>query len=242
MIDLHCHLDLYQNPVEIIEECERRGIYVLSVTNTPSAWPKTNELASKNRRIKTALGLHPQLAGERKGELKLFNQLIGETRYIGEVGLDGSKENKSFWNDQKEVFEHILSKCEESGGKILSIHSRNAAREVLETLKDYPHAGQFILHWFSGSLKELKDAIDLGCWFSVNPIMFNSKKGVRLIESMPKDRLLLETDGPFTNTNGSPLMPWNSIDVIWKLSNIWSDTKENVQMQVMANFLKVINH
>ena len=73
MIDFHCHLDLFPNPAGLVEECERRSLYVLSVTTTPSAFLGTRELSSGSRRIRTALGLHPQLAHERKGELPLFD-------------------------------------------------------------------------------------------------------------------------------------------------------------------------
>ena len=74
----------------------RLGIYVLSVTTTASAWEGTAALAHGCPRIRTALGMHPQLAHERKHELPLFQRLIEKTDYVGEVGLDGSRESKPF--------------------------------------------------------------------------------------------------------------------------------------------------
>src|ERR1035437_1612235 len=100
MIDFHCHLDLYPDPQRIADECNNRGLYVLSVTTTPSAWKGTSALAGSHPRIKTALGLHPQLAHQRKSELALFEQLLPRTPYVGEVGLDGSPECKPYWADQ----------------------------------------------------------------------------------------------------------------------------------------------
>lgn len=41
MIDFHCHLGLYPNPPAVRDECVRQGLYVLSVTTTPSAWEGT---------------------------------------------------------------------------------------------------------------------------------------------------------------------------------------------------------
>ena len=111
MIDLHCHVDLYPQPAAIVEECTRRNMYVLSVTTTPSAWKGTSALAAGNERIRTAIGLHPQLAQQRKGELSQFDELIHETRYVGEIGLDGTPECKPFWEDQMAVFEHVLQTC-----------------------------------------------------------------------------------------------------------------------------------
>ena len=80
MIDFHCHLDLYPNPVQIVREVRAREMYVLSVTTTPTAFEGTSALASDAPRIRTALGLHPQLAHERKGELALFDELLPTTR------------------------------------------------------------------------------------------------------------------------------------------------------------------
>src|SRR5437868_5038347 len=56
-----------------------------------------------SQRIRTALGLHPQLAHERKSELALFDALLPKTDYVGEIGLDGSPEYRPHWNDQVAV-------------------------------------------------------------------------------------------------------------------------------------------
>ena len=92
MIDFHCHLDLYPNHHAVRHECDRRCMHVLSVTTTPSAWRGTSALAAGSLRIRTALGLHPQLAAERKSELGLFETLLPEAPYVGEIGLDGAPE------------------------------------------------------------------------------------------------------------------------------------------------------
>ena len=72
MIDLHCHLDLYPEPRAIVQRCRENGQFVLSVTTTPSAYRGTLALAPHDHLIQTALGLHPQLAAERRRELTLF--------------------------------------------------------------------------------------------------------------------------------------------------------------------------
>ncbi|MBA3915699.1 MAG: TatD family hydrolase [Acidobacteriales bacterium] len=113
MIDFHCHLDLYPDPVQVRNECERRGIYVLSVTTTPSAWKGTSALAGNGTRIRTAIGIHPQLAHERRTELTLFDGIVLQARYVGEIGLDGAPEFRSGWESQVSVFTHVLSKCQQ---------------------------------------------------------------------------------------------------------------------------------
>jgi TatD DNase family protein len=107
-------------------------------------------------------------------------------------------------NDQLDVFHEVLEHCSRSGGKILTIHSRRAASEVLKCLRAYPSAGIPILHWFTGSHKELRDAIDFGCWFSIGPAMLSSAKSREQIAMMPHDRVLTESDGPSRNMKGIP--------------------------------------
>lgn len=233
MIDFHCHLDLYPNPHSVAAECRRRGLYVLSVTTTPSAWNGTKALSNGNDRIRTAIGLHPQIAHERRTELPLFDAIVTETRYVGEVGLDGLPELRPHWDAQVTVFEHILEACRRAGGRIISIHSRRAAKAVLDRLEKLPGAGTPILHWFSGSIRELERAIALGCWFSVGPAMLASEKGRALAARMPRDRVLTESDGPFAQIRGGPVMPWHAAEATAGLADLWSvSTAEGTQITV----------
>ena len=235
MIDFHCHIDLYPNPAGVAKFCADRGIYVLSVTTTPSAWEVTASLA--RRRMRTALGLHPQLARERRSELLLFDELLPQTDYVGEIGLDGTPEFRSFWQDQCDVFEHVLRSCEDKGGRIMSIHSRRAASAVIERLEACPKVGTPVLHWFSGSNKELDRAINCGCWFSVGPAMLASGRGRRLVSRMPRERVLTETDGPFTALEGSLLFPWSVAAAEIALAELWQLNKGDTRRILHDNLL-----
>jgi TatD DNase family protein len=240
MIDFHAHIDLFPDPAAVVRRCVELGIYVVSVTNTPSAWEQTATLASQSSRIRTALGLHPQLARERKRELSLFIELIGRTRYIGEIGLDGAPECKEFWNDQIEVFSCILDTCSRTPGKILTIHSRRAAGEVLRLLQANPTAGIPVLHWFTGTDRELREAIDLGCWFSVGPAMAMSARARRQIQMMPADRILTESDGPFAQRDGAPVFPWDVGVMSSALSEIWQVSKQHVEQVLQRNLRRIV--
>lgn len=235
MIDFHCHLDLYPDPHGVARACADRGLYVLSVTTTPSAWVGTAALAQGNTRTRTALGLHPQLAHQRKSELAQFERLLGETRYVGEIGLDGAPEFKRYWDDQIEVFKSILDLCCEAGGRVMSIHSRRAAKPVLDMLESRPAAGTPILHWFSGSVRELARAVDLGCWFSIGPAMLRGEKGRELAAKMPRERVLTESDGPFAQIAGRSMWPWEAGEVIGDLGKIWGCPPADVERQLLAN-------
>lgn len=240
MIDLHCHLDLYAQPAAIVEECARRNMYVLSVTTTPSAWKGTSALASGYERIRTAIGLHPQLAQQRKGELAQFDELIHETRYVGEVGLDGTPECTPFWEDQLAVFEHVLETCARAGGRILTIHSRRAENDVLALLERNRTVGTPILHWFSGSLRSLERAIRLDCWYSVGPAMLRSQKGRDLVGRMPSDRVLTETDGPFAMFGERAIQPWDVGDAVNRLAEIWQLSTQNVGAKLASNLRRLV--
>ncbi|MET3953139.1 TatD DNase family protein [Rhodococcus sp. OAS809] len=235
MIDFHCHLDLYPDPQDMAIAVQHSGIGLLSVTTTPSAWPGTSRLAHQRPAIRTALGLHPQLAHERKNELHLFDKYLSETRFVGEIGLDGSPALRHARNDQLQVFEHILAACNRAGGRILSIHSRGAASAVLDCLERYDPSNIPVFHWFSGTVTELKRAIDNDSWFSVGPAMLAGAKGRNLVAKIPQNRVLLETDGPFAKSRNSPLNPWDIALARQELTQVWNLDEDRVTRILTEN-------
>jgi TatD DNase family protein len=240
MIDFHCHLDLFPNPTALVDECERSGVYVLSVTTVPSAWRGTIALSHGSKRIRTALGLHPELAHERESELALFDELLPETKYIGEIGLDRTPGSETRWAAQSRVFRHILGSCQRAGGRIMSIHSRRATGAVLDELEAHPKAGTPVLHWFSGTQGELQRAVTLGCWFSVGPAMLRGKRAQDLVARMPHDRVLTESDGPFAQLKDRAVIPSDVNVALEYLGDIWSVSSANAHQTVMENFRALV--
>jgi len=240
MMDLHCHVDLYPDHDKILSDIENSGYYILSVTTVPSAFKGTTALTYKLNNCRTALGLHPQLAHQRHNELPLFDSLCADTRYIGEIGLDGSKGYDEHMGVQQVVFEHILNKCCEFDDKILTIHSLNAVDKVLELLSMYPKAGTPILHWFLATKKQVSRAVELGCYFSVGPAMLNSARARKVISWLPQSRILLETDGPFGKTEGRSALPSDVVLVIRFLSEFWGKPVDQVQGDLKSNLKKLI--
>jgi TatD DNase family protein len=241
LIDFHCHLDLFDDPERVAAQSDKAAIYVLSVTTTPKAWRKTNALSNDRRHIRTALGLHPQLAHERSKELTLFDSLLDETRYVGEVGLDGSEEYRSHADVQMRVFDHVLATSRDRGGRIFTIHSRRAAAPVLSALRRHECASTAVLHWFSGTQRELDEATRLGCWFSVGPAMLRSAKGRQLVSRMPRDRVLTETDGPFAHEGKRPLNPADVIIAVKQLAVLWSVSADEVDHQLSCNLRELVS-
>lgn len=241
MIDFHAHLDLYPDPQAVVTECSKQGIYVLSVTTTPSAWSGTAALVKPGSRIRTALGLHPQLAHQRKSELDMFDANLPDARYVGEIGLDGAPEFRKHWDDQLTVFNHILKACSLAGGRVMSIHSRRATAEVLDRLEAFPNAGVPILHWFSGNNRDLERAVSLNCWFSMGPAMLIAKKSRELVRHMPRERILTETDGPFAQVDGRSAMPWDAQRAVVQLADLWSMPVEGVEQELGNNLRSLIS-
>ena len=242
MMDLHCHIDLYKDYRSVIEEAHNHGLYVLSITTTPKAWIKTNELTEKYPRFNTALGLHPQLAHQRENELPLFDSLFHKTKYIGEIGLDASKNFKPYMDAQLRVFRHILQKCSESKDKVLSVHSRGASKEVMTELESFGDVGNVILHWYTGNKKELLKAIELGYWFSIGPAMLESNNGRKIINWIPKNKILLETDGPFATYKGNILKPVDVKLVISHLSELWLTDTTDVEDILKKNLKSLVSN
>jgi len=240
VIDFHCHLDLFQNPLAVATEADARGTALLSVTTTPSAWLGTLALAEKRPSIRTALGLHPELAGERRHELELFERFLPSTSFVGEVGLDGSPQQKPHQNAQLIVFEHVLRACEMAGGKMISVHSRRAEDAVLRALERYPNAGSVVLHWFSGTVGQVDRAVQQGCWFSVGPAMLAGAKGRALVARLPSDRVVAETDGPFGRSGNRPLSPWDVVSVVPALSAVWKSSSDDARDRLDANERKLL--
>ncbi|TGU42161.1 TatD family deoxyribonuclease, partial [bacterium M00.F.Ca.ET.152.01.1.1] len=110
---------------------------------------------------------------------------------------------------QTEVFRHILQICATRGGKVLSIHAVRTTAQILDHLEElFPRsAGRVVFHWFSGTIPEARRAAAFGCYFSVNQAMFRNERDQKLVRSLPLDRLLTETDGPFVEVGDKPVHP-----------------------------------
>lgn len=240
MMDMHCHVDLYPDHQEILNDIKQSNYYVLSVTTVPSAWEGTVKLTEGLSHCKTALGLHPQVAHQRANELNLFDKLVDQTRYIGEIGLDGSSGYKQHFDIQLSVFKHILKKCEEFDDKILTIHSLNAVEQTLDCLNQFPKSGTPILHWFLGTKKQVLEAVELDCYFSIGPAMLQSARGKKVISWLPLDRVLLETDGPFAKVEGQILFPSDVRTVIDHLCVLWDLDLKNTFVRLRKNLVTLI--
>lgn len=199
IIDTHCHYDMMDSPEDYIKEVEKTGNIVIGMTNLPSHFDMGFEYIREYKKVKLALGFHPQLADEHKDELPLFTKYMGRTSYIGEIGLDFSPDYISTRNAQLFCLKYILEELQ-GKNKIISVHSRRAEKDLFSLLLDY-NIRNVIFHWYSGPLSLIPEIISEGYYFSINEAMTLSISGKKIIERIPADRILTESDAPFNRKN-----------------------------------------
>ena len=227
LYDTHFHLDLQKDKPKAIETITKNGIYTIAMTNLlPDLYQKEVSLYGQ-KYIRIALGFHPELVHEYPNKIPLMWKHLAEARYIGEVGLDFT--DKSHTKEQIAFFSELIARCKNDSNKIISIHSREAEKEVIDIIgTDFKFTT--ILHWYSGTIRNLKIACERGYYFSVNLSMTRTKKFAQMLECIPKDKLLLETDCPFTSNNISHV---ESLKIV-------NEFLESHGIDSWENFLKLI--
>lgn len=195
--DMHCHLDFMANGEEVARDARSDGSLLFATTVTPEGYVAARKRFDPHGNVRVGLGMHPWWVRDGRDADRLI-ELLDDTRYVGEVGLDFGKRHEQTHAAQTEVFSRIARACGEAGGKVLSIHSVRAAREALDMLcaSGALESCTCIFHWYSGPSDQLKRAVDGGCFFSVNVRMLATGKGREYVKAIPAKRLLLETDAP----------------------------------------------
>lgn len=195
IIDTHCHFDMITNPESHLKRWEQNGNIIIGMTNSPQHFRIGHPHVLGFKHIRLALGFHPQLATDNYQELSLFKSLFSSTSYIGEVGLDFSKDFIHSKDVQLSSFAYICE-CLRGQNKIVSVHSRKGEVETLNMLKEYS-VNNVIFHWYSGPLRLIEEIVAAGYYFSVNEAMTISESGRKIISRIPLDRILTESDAPF---------------------------------------------
>jgi TatD DNase family protein len=257
LIDIHAHLDLYDEKEvgNIIKESIENNVKCI-ITNSVDldSCKKNLEFAKKYKDVvKLAVGFYPQdalsreekeLGYESKEKTETFEQLKEFTLKnkefvfaIGETGLDfyNGKDKKT----QEELFKKELKLAEELKVPII-IHSRKAEKEVVELIKDYSCVR--ILHCFNGKFSLIKQALESGCYFSIPTNIVRLEHFKKMVQEIPKDRILTETDAPFLSPyHNSKNKPYYIKETIKEISKIWKLSEKETEKIIFDNFKKVFN-
>lgn len=202
LIDSHFHLDMYKNYNEIFHYLETEKQYTLCMTNSPGVFLSCKDLFQNSKYVKFALGFHPLNMDLTTKDIKDFIYLLQYTNYVGEVGLDFKQKQRIEKDKQVAFLDVIMDICSEKN-KIMSVHIRGAENEALKIISKY-NPKRCILHWYTGSIAMQERFIEQGCYFSVNA---NMLQRMEIINKIPKDKLLIESDGPYTKVDGKKYNP-----------------------------------
>ncbi len=224
LVDTHSHLFLeyYDNIDEIVNNMD--GIIIVAGCDD-----KTNlevlDLVSKYDKVYGTLGIQPEEIDKiTSNSYKIIEDNINNSKIvgIGEIGLDYHyiSDNR---NTQIEVFKKQLDLARKYK-KCVVIHSRDAAEDTLNILKDYKDLKK-ILHCYGYSLELAREFKKNGCVFGIGGVLTfkNNRKLREVVENMDVDNFVLETDSPFLSPEpfrGQKNVPSNTKIVAEKIAEI----------------------
>lgn len=189
-IDLHAHIELAISARDLVDLRSFVFAATRSLDEAEQALRRSDDWTV------WGVGCHPGLVGAQRAFTPgRFERLISQTAYVSEVGLDGK--SRVPMDLQLQTLDAILQTLQ-SVPRIASIHSAGATDQVLRALKARPVEG-IVLHWWLGGPDQTARALELGCYFSVN---LSSVRRRDILNLIPSDRVLPETDHPFGDRYG----------------------------------------
>ena len=200
-IDTHCHLSYedYDDIDLIVQNNRSAGVSPIIISGcTKESIIESLEFSKKYEDIYVTIGYHPSevdtISMSDINELKqqlLEDKIVG----VGEIGLDYhyGKENIE---SQKELFRTQLRMAEEMSLPVV-IHSRDATKDTIELLKEFPNV-HGIIHCFSGSVETAKEYISMGYYLGIGGVVtFKNSNLYQVIEKIGLSHIVLETDSPY---------------------------------------------
>lgn len=221
-LDCHAHIapDVTDQQLATLGEA-----YVFAMTRSLE---EAASVASRHDPVLTwGIGVHPGVSAARSAyDPDRFRTLLPRFALVGEVGLD----RRAGRNEQVRILTDIMDACS-CRPVLLSVHSTGQTAEVVDLVQRYQHPG-VILHWFLGTEDQRVRALSAGAYLSVNEAMSDT-----LLEAVPMDRLLPETDFPARQVRAH--LPGSVTSLEQRLSRLWGLSAVEVRHQLWAN-LKTI--
>lgn len=200
IFDTHAHYDderfedYRENLLSTLPEHGVGGIITCGCDGKSSK--KALAMAEKYPYIYAAVGIHPGNL-DSGTEISEIEQLAKHPKCvaIGEIGLDyyWTQDNKK---EQAEIFESQLVLANKLNKPVI-VHDRDAHFDTMQMLKKHNPKG--VVHSFSGSSEMAKELLDLGFYIGIGGVITfkNARKLPEVVEMLPLDRILLETDAPY---------------------------------------------
>ena len=204
LFDTHAHYDsgaFNADRMEVLASMPEAGVEL--ILNPGCDLPSSQtavELAEKFPFVYAAVGVHPSdCEGFSQNTLDGLRTLAArpKVRAVGEIGLD------YYWKDnpprefQREVFHAQLELAEELQLPVI-IHDREAHQDCLEVVRAHPKVTG-VYHCYSGSLEDAKTLVKLGWMLSFTGVVTykNARRSLEVIDWLPMDRIMIETDSPY---------------------------------------------
>ncbi len=206
IIDTHIHLDnklYYEDVEEVIERAVEGGVEKFIIPGAdPKDLPRAKELAHRHDNVYYAVGMHPyDITNYSEALIREYAQ-DEKCIAIGECGLDyfrlpeDEKEKEDEIRVQKEVFRAHIRLANELK-KPLIVHIREASHDARVILEEEKSQGG-VLHCFNAD-EELLVLSKIGFYFGIGGVLTfkNARKLVNVLPKIPREKLLIETDGPY---------------------------------------------
>ena len=207
IFDTHAHYDddrFAPDRGELLSGMNENGIgRIINVGASFEGCKNSLMLAQEYDFIYAALGVHPSdIADLTEESCEWIRQHLSDPKVVavGEIGLD------YYWDKEPEVqarqrewFRYQLQLAKESALPV-SIHSREAAADTMEIMKEAAADGiPGVIHCYSYSKEQALEYIDMGYYIGVGGVVTfkNARKLKETVEAIPLERILLETDCPY---------------------------------------------
>ena len=204
IFDSHAHYDSQQfneDREELLLSMKENGVG--TILNSGASWDSVTEvveLAHQYPFVYAAVGMHPDEVGDLNEER--FEYLKSQCQKdkvvaVGEIGLDYYWDNESH-DVQKKWFIRQLELARELDLPVI-IHSRDAAADTLEIMKEYGRGLRGVIHCFSYSIELAREYVKMGFHIGIGGVVTfkNGRKLKEIAAEIPLDRILLETDCPY---------------------------------------------
>ncbi|MGE4351364.1 MAG: TatD family hydrolase [Bdellovibrionales bacterium] len=250
-VDSHCHLDFEQFDKDrdaIVQRARAAGVErMVTISTSLKSFPKVLQIAETYEDVYCSIGLHPHDA-DKEGHLVTGHCLVEQLNHpkivgIGETGLDYFYEYSSREGQQEAFRKHIRAAI--ASGVPLIIHTREAEADTIRLLEEERKGCEDrlrgVLHCFSSNRELAEYAIQIGFYISVSGMLtFKKSENIReIIQDVPKDRLLIETDSPYLAPipyRGKTCEPAYVVHTAQKLAEVKETPVEEMAKITTENF------
>lgn len=246
IIDTHAHYDdkaFDEDRTEVLESMAGEGIgRIVNIGSSLEACKRTIQLMEQYDFIYGALGIHPTDSGElTESDIEWIKEMCALEKCVavGEIGLD------YYWDEpdraiQKKWFVRQLELAKEVNLPVV-IHSRDAAQDTVDIMKaEKAQEIGGVVHCYSYSREMAKTFLDMGFYFGIGGVVTfnNGRKLKEVVEYLPMDRIVLETDSPYLAPvpfRGKRNDSRKLIHVVEQIANIKGISLEEVQQTTTQN-------